>query len=143
MLIPALMAASSFLGGLSKRKALQESSKSELDSAIATKVRGYFEQRGMKLDQESLLSTIRNRAAGMGLDITQGSPLEAYLQASRETQLDILHVKNTAEAEVEAHKKRARQLATAAEDSLFGSLLSGGADIMKYQTLKNSVKFKG
>lgn len=141
MLIPALMAASSFLGGLSKRKAARESAASEEENAIAAKVQGYFEARGMKLDQEALLSQIRNRASGAGLDVNAGSPLEAYLQASRETELDILHVKSNAAREVSAYRSRAASLRKGGDKALFGSMLEGAGDVMKYSALKKKAQF--
>ena len=142
MLIPALLMGSSFLGGLSKRKAARESAASEEENAISAKVQGYFTERGMKLEQEALLSQIRNRASGAGLDVTQGSPLEAYLQASRETELDILHARSNAAREVSAYKSRAASLRRAGDDELVGSLLGGAGDVLKFNALKDKVSFK-
>lgn len=142
MLIPALLMASSFLGGLSKRKAARESAASDEENAIAAKVQGYFTERGMKLEQDALLSQIRNRAAGAGLDVNQGSPLEAYLQASRETELDILHARSNAEREVGAYRSRAASLRRGGDQALFGSILEGAGDVVKYSALKGKAKFK-
>jgi hypothetical protein len=142
MLIPALMMAASFLGGLSKRKAAQESAASDEENAISAKVQGYFTERGMKLEREALLSQIRNRASGAGLDVNQGSPLEAYLQASRETELDILHVRSNAGREVAAYRSRAKSLRKAGDQELFGSMLSGAGDVMKFNYLKDKASFK-
>lgn len=140
--LPSLMVGTSFLGGLAKKRAAQMSAQSEEEAAIATKVRGYFQARGMKLDQEVLLSTIRNRTAGAGLDVTQGSPLEAYLQTARETELDILHTRSTAEREANEHLRRAAALRTGGDMELYGSLLSGAKDALKYKADLDRVSFK-
>lgn len=132
---PYLLAGSSFLGGLSRRRAARESARRDQENAIAAKVRGYFQERGLRLEQEGLLSTIRARTAGSGLDVTQGSPLEAYLQAARETELDILHARRNAEAEASAYLSRAYSERTAGDAALTGSLLSGAADFLSYAPL--------
>lgn len=141
-LAAAFLVGSSFLGGLSKRNAARESAASEEENAIAARVKGYFEERGMRLDQEALLSQIRNRAAAMGLDVNAGSPLEAYLQASRETELDILHARSNASREVSAYRSRAKSLRRAGDDELGGSMLGGAGDVLKFNAQKNKVSFK-
>ena len=142
MMATALLMGSSFLGGLSKRKASRESAASEEENAISAKVQGYFTERGMKLEQDALLSQIRNRASGAGLDVNQGSPLEAYLQASRETELDILHARFNAAREVSAYRSRAKSLRRAGDQKLVGSLLGGAGDAMKFNYLKDKASFK-
>lgn len=140
---PWLLLGSSFLGGLSRRRAARESARLEQENAIAAKVRGYFQERGLKLEQGSLLSEIRNRSAGAGLDPDAGSPLETYLQAARESELDILHARSTADAEYRARMLRAGLLRRGGDAELLGSLLGGAADLVRLKTYagKNNVYF--
>lgn len=141
-LIPGLVAGTSFLGGLTKRRAARQSAASEEENAVSARVRGIFEERGMRLEQDALLSEIRNNASAAGIDSTSGVPLEAYLQASRETELDILHVRSNAAREVGAYQSRARQARRAGDDELFGSMLEGAGDVMKFNYLKDKNAFK-
>jgi hypothetical protein len=140
---PYLLAGSSFLGGLSKRKASRETARIERETGIDELVRSQFQERGMKLEQDELLSTIRNRAAGAGLDASQGSPLEAYLQASRETELDIVNARNTAERQFQARMDRAKLLTRGGDASMLGSLLEGAGDLTRFQMLKDKYSFRG
>ena len=142
MLIPALMMATSFLGGLSKRKAARQSADDMDENATATQVQGYFQERGMKLDQEALLSQIRNRAAGAGLDVNEGSPLEAYLAAARETELDILHARSNTGREAAAYQSRASSLRKAGDQNMVEELLGGVGDVMKFNYLKDKARLK-
>jgi hypothetical protein len=142
MLIPGLMVATSYLGGLTKRRAARQSAASEEENAISARVRGIFEERGMRLERDALLSEIRNNAAAAGIDPSSGSPLEAYLQASRETELDILHARSNASREVRAHQARATQLRRAGDDALYGAMLEGAGDALKYGYLQERDAFK-
>ncbi len=141
-LIPGLLAGTSFLKGLTKRGAARQSAASEEENAVAARVKGIFEERGMRLEQDALLSQIRNNAAAAGIDPSSGSPLEAYLQAGRETELDILHARSNAAREVGAYQTRAKQLRRAGDDALFGSLLEGAGDVAKFNYLQGEAAFK-
>lgn len=140
---PYLLVGASFLGGLSKRRASRENARIEQENAIAAKIRGYFQERGMKLEQGALLSEIRNRAAGTGLDVNQGSPLEAYLSAARETELDILHARRTAEEQFRTGMSRASLLRSGGDAEMAGSLLGGAGDLLSFSTKKKKVAYGG
>jgi len=142
MLIPALLMGSSFLAGLSKRKAAGDTADAYDENASASKAQGYFQERGMRLEQGALLSQIRNRAGAAGVDVNSGSPLEAYLQAARETELDIFNARYNAGREADAYQSRATSLRKAGDQALFGSMLEGAASVMSFQGKKNSYEFK-
>ncbi len=140
-LSPFVTMGSSWLGGMAKRRAARESANAEIDNAIAALVEGKLRERSQRGGQSALLSLIRNRAAGAGVDVTQGAPLDAYLQAARETELDILSARHSAEAEAAIRFKRAKLLRVQGEDELWGSLLKGGSDVLDYLREKDKVDY--
>lgn len=142
-LSPFVLLGTSYLGGMAKRRAARESAKAETDNAIEALIEGRFQERSQRGEQTALLSLIRNRAAGAGVDLSQGSPLEAFLQTARETELDILSAKHAAESEAAARFNRAKLLRRQGNDELFGSLLSGGADVLAFGTKRDSASYKG
>lgn len=142
LLLSGLMTGSSFLEGLSKRTAAKSSAASEEENAVSALVQGHFQERGMKLEQEALLSQIRQRAGASGTAIDEGAPLQAYLQSARETELDIVHVRNAAKNQARASLDKATAYRRAGDSALAGSLLGGAADVLKFGYLKDKTTFK-
>jgi len=138
-----MMAGASLLGGIAKKSAADKSAATEEDNANAARIQGYFQERGMRLEQGALLSKIRNQAGAMGVDVNEGSPLKAYLQAARETELDVLIARQNTERTGEVYKSRADSLRSAGDQALLGSILEGAGGMMSYQSKKNAASFKG
>lgn len=142
LLLPGLQMGTSFLEGISKRKAARSTADSYEDQAVSSLVQGHFQERGMKLEQGALLSQIRQRAGASGVAIDEGAPLQAYLQAARETELDIVHTRNTARDQARASLDQAKASRISGNSALAGSLLGGATDVLKFNYLKDKNTFK-
>ena len=142
LLVPAMFMGTSFLKGLSQKRAAKQSAAAERENAVAALVQGHFQQRGMKLDQEALLSSIRNAAAAGGGSADYGSPLDAYMQAARESELDIIHARNSADSAARAHLTNAKNSLRAGKSSMIGELLGGAAQSAAFMYTKGVNEFK-
>ena len=141
-MLPYLIMGSSLVSGLAKRKSAYESSGTERRNAISGLTSARLTERGMKLQQESLLSKIRGTAGAAGVDVTQGSAMQAYLQAARETELEIVLAHKAADADFAGGMRGAKNLKRAGDFSLFGDLLGGAALAKSYGTKKDKATFK-
>lgn len=124
-----------FLGSLAQgfgaRRTSRKQAASERSAATDEMVRGRFQERAGRKEQESMLSAIQANTAASGLALSQGSPLEVYLQTARETELDILIAKRDAERRTRARLEQAKDLDQAGDAALFGSFLSGAGGLFK------------
>ena len=96
----------------------------------------------MKMQQGAALSKIRANAGAAGVDIGQGSPMQAYLQTAQETELEIIMAHKVADANFEARMSGASDAEAAGKQAAAGSLLSGAADLYKYKVKKDEATYK-
>jgi hypothetical protein len=87
---PYLMIASTLFSAFSNAAAGQRNAAANRRAAIAGLTTDLLRERGAKLQQGAALSKIRANAGAAGVDIGQGSPMQAYLQTVRETELEII-----------------------------------------------------
>jgi hypothetical protein len=125
-----LMGGSTFLGGLANKRAGEATAASERKAATNARISGFFKDRILRNAQKELQSMVRFQSGSGGMDVTQGSPLDAYLQATRETELDIVHNKNAVDSEVQAHFDAANIAERTGSMALTSSLIGGTAKIL-------------
>ncbi|OYV96821.1 MAG: hypothetical protein B7Z62_07550 [Deltaproteobacteria bacterium 37-65-8] len=97
--------------------------------------------RGAKMQQAAALSKIRANAGAAGVDIGQGSAMQAYLQTAKETELEIIMANKVADANFNARISGANIEQDAGGNKALGSLLSGAADLYTYKTKKEKATF--
>jgi hypothetical protein len=135
-MVPWLTLASSLFSAASENEAGKKNAAAGRRNATAGLTTDRLRERGMKLEQESVLSKIRANAGAAGVDITQGSPLQAYLQTVRETELEILMARKVADANFETRLAGATAESDAGGNKALGSLFSGAADLYRYKAKK-------
>lgn len=138
-----IMAASTLFDMYSKAEAGKKNAAAGRRAAISGRVTDLLRERGMKLQQEGVISKIRANAGAAGVDIGQGSAMQAYLQTARETELEIIMAHKVADANFEARMSGASDVEAAGKQAAAGSLLSGAADLYSYKTKKDLATFKG
>jgi hypothetical protein len=142
-MVPWLMLAASLFSAISEKEAGKKNAAAGRRNATAGLTTDLLRERGMKLQQGAALSKIRANAGAAGVDIGQGSPMQAYLQTARETELEIVMAHKVADANFEARMSGASDAEAAGGNRALGSLLSGAADLYSYKTKKDLATFKG
>jgi hypothetical protein len=94
------------------------------------------------MTQEAALSRIRANAGAAGVDIGQGSAMQAYLQAARETELEIVMAHKIADANFDARMSGAEIAEDEGKQAAVGSLLGGVADLYRYKVKKDAATKK-
>ncbi len=140
--MPYLAIASSLLSAFSEAEAGRENAKANRKIASAGLVSDRLRERGSRMQQKAALSSIRANAGAAGVDIGQGSAMQAYLSVARETELEIIMAHKTADANFAARLAGAQALQDAGNAKAVGSLLSGAADIYSYRNKMNSATFQ-
>jgi len=139
---PYLMIASTLFSAFSNAAANKKRAAAARRAATAGLTTDLLRERGTKMQQEAILSKIRANAGAAGVDIGQGSAMQAYLQTARETELEILMAHKVAEANFEARMRGAADVETAGKQAAAGSLLSGAADLYSYKAKKDRATFR-
>lgn len=139
---PYLMVASTLFSAFSNASAGARKADANRKNAVSGLTTDLLRERGAKLQQGAALSKIQANAGAAGVDLGSGSPLEAYLQTARETELEILMAHKTAEANFEARMKGASDAEAAGNQAAVGSLLSGTADLFSYKMKKDRATYK-
>ena len=139
---PYLMIASTLFSAFSNAAAGKKRAAAARRAATAGLTTDLLRERGMKMQQGAALSKIRANAGAAGVDIGQGSAMQAYLQTARETELEILMAHKVAEANFEARMRGAADVETAGKQAAVGSLLSGAADLYSYKAKKDRATFR-
>ena len=137
-----IMVASTLFDMYSKASAGKKKAAAGRRAATSGLTTDLLRERGMKLQQGAALSKIRANAGAAGVDIGQGSAMQAYLQTARETELEILMAHKVADANFDARMSGASDAEAAGNQAAAGSLLSGAADLYKYKTKKDMATFK-
>lgn len=137
---PYLIGASTLFSMFSSASAGKKKAAAYRAAAISGLTTDRLSERGMKLQQDALLSKFRASAGAAGVDIAQGSPLQAYLQTVRETELEILMARRVADANFTARMSGAAEVEEAGNQSAIGALLSGAADLSGLKERFPSVK---
>ena len=141
-MVPWLMLASTLFSATSENAAGKATAAALRKNATAGLVTDRLRLRGAKLQQEAALSKIRANAGAAGVDIGQGSAMQAYLQTAKETELEIIMANKIADANFDATLSGAKLEQDAGGNKSLGSLLSGGADLYTYFTKKGTATFK-
>lgn len=139
---PYLMIASTLFSALSNVSAGKKKAAAARRAATAGLTMDRLRERGAKMQQEGVLSKIRANAGAAGVDIGQGSAMQAYLQTARETELEIVMAHKVADANFEARMSGAEIAESEGKQAAVGSLLSGAADLYKYKTKKDAATFR-
>jgi len=139
---PYLLIGSTLFSAFSNAAAGKKRAAAARRAAMAGLTTDLLRERGTKMQQGAILSKIRANAGAAGVDIGQGSPLQAYLQTARETELEIVMAHKVAEENFEARMRGAADVEAAGNQAAVGSLLSGAADLYKYKMLKDLATFK-
>ncbi|MDA8122306.1 MAG: hypothetical protein M0Z38_07055 [Deltaproteobacteria bacterium] len=139
---PYLMVGSALFSAFSNARAGKERAAANRRVATSGLTTDLLRERGMKFQQDSVLSKIRANAGAAGVDITQGSAMQTYLQTARETELEILMAHKTAEANFDARMRGADLEEDAGRSAAVGSLLGGAADLFKYKAAKDFATFR-
>ena len=139
---PYLLTASTLFSAFSNAAAGKKKAAAARRAATAGLTTDFLRERGTKMQQEAILSKIRANAGAAGVDIGQGSAMQAYLQTARETELEILMAHKVAEANFEARMRGAADVETAGKQAAAGSLLSGAADLYSYKAKKDRATFR-
>ncbi len=139
---PYLMFASTLFSAFANASAGAKKAEASRKNAVAGLTTDLLRERGSKLQQEAVLSKIRANAGAAGVDITQGSAMQAYLQTARETELEILMAHRVADANFAARMRGATDEEAEGKQAAVGSLLSGTADLFRYKTKKDAATFK-
>ncbi|MBF8258371.1 MAG: hypothetical protein HW377_745 [Actinobacteria bacterium] len=139
---PYLLVASTLFSAFSSASAGKKKAAAGRRAAIAGLTTDRLRERGMKLQQDSALSTIRANAGATGVDIGQGSAMQAYLQTARETELEIVMAHRVADANFAARLSGASDDEAEGNQKAFGSLLGGAADMFSYKSKKDRATFK-
>lgn len=135
------LAASSLYSMYANQEKGKKDRAAEIDNAISSIVRGHFEQRGMKKEQARLQSTIQNQVAGAGLDMSGGSPLLAYLDATKETALDLELARRDAGKETGAYLTRADRIREETSSNNMGIALNFASSYMGQQAKMKQARF--
>jgi len=139
---PYLMVASTLFSAFSNASAGQRNAAAARRAAISGRIMDILRERGMKMQRGAALSKIRANAGAAGVDIGQGSAMQAYLQTARETELEIVMAHKVAEANFEARMSGAEIAEAAGKQAAVGSLLSGAADLYRYKAKKDEATYK-
>jgi len=139
---PYLLTASTLFSAFSNAAAGKKRAAAARRAATAGLTTDLLRERGTKMQQGAILSKIRANAGAAGVDIGQGSPLQAYLQTARETELEIVMAHKVAEENFAARMRGAADVEAAGNQAAVGSLLGGAADLYKYKMLKDLATFK-
>jgi hypothetical protein len=139
---PYLMVASTLLSAFSSAAAANKKAAAGRRAAVAGLTTDRLRERGMKLQQDAALSTIRANAGAAGVDVGKGSAMQAYLQTARETELEIVMAHKVADANFAARLSGAAYDDAEGDQKAFGSLLGGAADLFSYQSKKDRATFK-
>ena len=142
MLPAIIMAASTLFDMYSKASAGKKKGAADRRAAVSGLTTDRLRERGMKLQQGAALSKIQANAGAAGVDIGQGSAMQAYLQTARETELEIIMAHKVAEANFEARMSGASDVEAAGKQAAAGSLLSGAADLYSYKAKKDRATFR-
>jgi len=135
--VPYLMIGLSLFSAFSNAAAGRKKAAAARRAATAGLTTDLLRERGMKMQRGAALSKVRANAGAAGVDIGQGSAMQAYLQTARETELEILMAHKVAEANFEARMRGAVDVETAGKQAAAGSLLSGAADLYSYKAKKD------
>ncbi len=139
---PYLMAGSTLLSMFSNASAGKKKAEADRRTAVSGLVTDRLRERGAKLEQDSVLSKIRANAGAAGVDIGQGSAMQAYLQTAQETELEIVMAHKVADANFDARMRGASDAEAAGNQAAAGSLLSGTADLFSYYAKKDRAAYK-
>lgn len=141
-MVPWLMLASSLFSAMSEKEAGKKKAAAGRRNATSGLTTDLLRERGMKLQQGAALSKIRANAGAAGVDIGQGSAMQAYLQTARETELEIIMAHKVADANFAARMSGAADAEAAGKQAAAGSLLSGAADLYSYKAKKDRATFR-
>ena len=141
-MVPWLMLASSLFSAMSEKEAGKKKAAAGRRTATAGLTTDRLRERGMKMQQGAALSKIRANAGAAGVDIGQGSAMQAYLQTARETELEIIMAHKVADANFAARMSGAADAEAAGKRAAAGSLLSGAADLYSYKAKKDRATFR-
>jgi len=141
-MVPWLMLASTLFSALSAKEAGKKKAAADRRNATAGLTTDRLRERGMKMQQGAALSKVRANAGAAGVDIGQGSAMQAYLQTARETELEIIMAHKVADANFEARMSGAADVEAAGKQAAAGSLLSGAADLYSYKAKKDRATFR-
>jgi len=141
-MVPWLMLASSLFSAMSEKEAGKKKAAAGRRNATSGLTTDLLRERGMKLQQGAALSKIRANAGAAGVDIGQGSAMQAYLQTARETELEIIMAHKVADANFAARMSGAADAEAAGKRAAAGSLLSGAADLYSYKAKKDHATFR-
>jgi hypothetical protein len=141
-MIPALLIASSLFSAWNNYGAGKGNAKAGRRAAVAGRVTDRLRERGAKMQQTAALSKIRANAGAAGVDIGQGSAMQAYLQTAQETELEIVMAHKISDANFEARMSGAQIAEDEGVREAAGSLLGGVASLYSYKTKKDRATFK-
>ena len=139
---PYLMIASTLFSAFSNAAAGKKKAAANRRTAVSGLTTDLLRERGMKLQQNAALSKVRANAGAAGVDIGQGSAMQAYLQTARETELEILMAHKVADANFEARMRGASDAEAEGKQAAAGSLLSGAASLYSYKANKDRATFR-
>jgi len=139
---PYLMVASTLFSAFSNAAAGKKKAAANRRTAVSGLTTDLLRERGMKMQQGAALSKIRSNAGAAGVDVGQGSAMQAYLQTARETELEIAMAHKAAESNFAARMSGAADVEAAGNQAAFGSLLSGAADLFSYKAKKDRATFR-
>jgi len=136
------MMGASMLEGMAKKDAAYRNAKIERKNAVQARVAEQLGVRGAKMQQTELLSGISAETGARGLDITQGSPMQAYLRTARETELEILMAQKASDTGFLNRMQNARNLEEGGDNAMAGAVLEGAAKVYSYMTKSGMADFK-
>jgi hypothetical protein len=139
---PYLMVGSALFSAFSNASAGKKRAAAARRNAVSGLTTDRLRERGMKMTQEAALSRIRANAGAAGVDIGQGSAMQAYLQAARETELEIVMAHKIADANFDARMSGAEIAEDEGKQAAVGSLLGGVADLYRYKVKKDAATKK-
>ena len=139
---PYLMIGSALFSAFSGASAGRKRAEAGRRAAISGRLTDILRERGMRMQQDAVLSRTRANAGAAGVDINQGSPMQAYLQTARETELEIVMAHKVADANFAARMSGAQIEEAEGRQAAAGSLLSGAADLYRYKVKKDAATKK-
>jgi hypothetical protein len=139
---PYLMIMSTLFSAFSNAAAGKKKAAANRKTAVSGLTTDLLRERGMKFQQNAALSKVRANAGAAGVDITQGSAMQAYLQTARETELEIIMAHKVSKANFEARMSGAADAEAAGKQAATGSLLGGAADLYSYKSKKDRATFR-
>lgn len=126
----AVSAVSSIAGGYAQRDAADYNARVAEMQAVSAEQAAAREEQNARLRLARTQGTVRARAAGAGLDIAQGSPLEILAENAREGELDALTARYSGQVEASRARSTAALERTRGQNAVTAGWMGAGAQLL-------------